>query len=368
MWRSHLLRTPSVVTLLFLGVCAACGGSTSTAAISTPPDIASSEPELWAEYVRDARFVRLRFVIVDASRDAQPLSTETADALISRHRAALLEELARQRDRFTDLPPQRFVSGIEVQVPNRQFDAHQERAESLRSRMAAGEDPYAIAAESSDVRVFAGGWGARDRYSAELRDPIFSAEVGSILPPLEFLGSSFLILHVEAEREGDVPVEDALRDLVMRGGDWLARDFLERRRAGADWTQLLAELPPERVLAESGDTGWVRWGERRWGRELSYRQRNMISAELARMSAGDPLLSEPFEVAVMPPNPPRSGSLVLEVLEVHSASSSGLTPEVRECLRQRIAATERTGVNLFLVHTDAYHTGDEEIPRCVERP
>ncbi|MEO0326845.1 MAG: peptidylprolyl isomerase, partial [Myxococcota bacterium] len=192
-------------------------------------------------------------------RDRLEPSATDLDGWIEANDEAVQEEYQRQRHRYTDLEPQVRARHVLLKVDADADEATKEavrlRAEALRARALAGEDFAALARDNSEDTGSAPrggdlGYNPRGRMVGPFDAAQFAMEVGDISELVE-TRFGFHVIQVVGKREGDVPEDEAKRELAeglykeARAGE-LAREAateaLARLRAGASPEALDAYL------------------------------------------------------------------------------------------------------------------------------
>lgn len=209
-------------------------------------EVAVSEREVRDEYVRQTDRAVIRYAAFRPEFYESELHPTDEDirAWMAAHTEEVDAEYERQSFRYRDLPEQVRVRHILIAAPE---DAPEEtraaartRAEAIRQRLLNGEDFAAVARETSEdpgSRDNGGlyDWSERGRYVPPFEEACFSQEIGAVGELVETT-YGYHIIRVEGRREGDVPEDEAKRELA--DGLYMAE------RAGA-----LAREEAERALA-----------------------------------------------------------------------------------------------------------------------
>lgn len=245
-----------------------------------------AEGELRRRYDDEANRISLRyarFAFADFARDVDPTAQEI-EAWLEGHRDELAQEFDRQGTRFLKLPPQAKVSVIELPKAVPLADATDEAAEettrpvaalavAVRQRLAGGEDFRTVARENS-AHASAPEGGALGWITIKAGtgiDPVVDQAITDLgeegLSPVLEGEHAFYIVRVEGKREGDVPQEEALRELAAdavkldRGrarAEEAARETLEAAREQGSVEAVIgalrtrAETDPRVEVRETG--------------------------------------------------------------------------------------------------------------------
>lgn len=204
--------------------------------------ITVSEAELRAEYEGKQNQLSLRYVRFDAGRFADLVDPSEADLgkYIEAHKEDLVKQFTAQGVRFTKLPKQlrlRFIQVKKPQPPAEDADkatrakydaalkeAHAKIAGAV-ARLVRGEDFRAVAREVSEDSMTAArggdfGWTSVDGTGTGL-DPVIDRAAAGMKPgdasPVIESEEGLYLVRVDGLREGDVPQEEALRELAEEG-------------------------------------------------------------------------------------------------------------------------------------------------------
>lgn len=225
--------------------------------------VSVSPREVWDSYVQENDRAQLAYVRFDPAyyRDRVEITDTAVEAWMEENTEEVDQEYRRQRHRYTNLEEQTRARHILLEVGENATDDERQavrtRAEGLLARVLAGEDFAALARENSDDEGSAarGGdlnWFARGRMVAPFEEAAFSQEPGTIREELVESRFGFHILKVEGRREGDVPEDEAKREIAdglyrrARAGE-LAREDADRALAYLSEGHTTEELD-ERLL------------------------------------------------------------------------------------------------------------------------
>lgn len=185
-----------------------------------------SPQEVWEAYQREQDRAKISYVRFNPAfyRQNLEVTDEALRAWMAEHTDEVNTEYENNRHRYTDLEPQVRARHILVKAGrDAAEDVRSEargRAEALLARAQAGEDFAALATENSEDEGSARqggdlGFNPRGRMVTEFDESQFSLEVGEISEIVE-TRFGFHIIKVEAKREGDVPEDEAKRELAER--------------------------------------------------------------------------------------------------------------------------------------------------------
>jgi peptidyl-prolyl cis-trans isomerase D len=193
---------------------------TVTAQVTLSPN------EVWDAFVREKESVTLkyaRFSPVYYGQNLEP-TTEELNAFIASHAAELDAEYAREKHRYTGLDKQVRARHILIKVDENateeQKSAAKARASALAARAKKGEDFAQLAKQNSEDQGSAKkggdlGWNPKGRMVKEFDDVQFALKPGEISDPVQS-PFGYHVIKVEGAREGDVPVDEAKRELAEK--------------------------------------------------------------------------------------------------------------------------------------------------------
>lgn len=241
-----------------------------------------SSREVWDAYVQETDRARLGYVKFDpAYYEGQ---VEVTDEAVGTWMTANAEdvdaEYRRQRHRYTNLPEQtrarHILIGIAETAETADREAARARAEALLAQVQGSGDFAALARENSSDEGSAArggdlGWFPRGRQVAPFDEAAFGAEPNTIVDHVVESIHGFHVIEVQGRRSGDVPEEEAKREIAdglyraARAGE-LAHQAAERalaflrdghtteeldERLLHDWAEPVApEAPTEEPTAE----------------------------------------------------------------------------------------------------------------------
>ena len=329
-------------------------------------------------------------------RDRVEPSAADLDAWIADNSEAVDEEYQRQRHRYTDLEPQVRARHVLLKVESDADEATKEavrvRAAALRARALAGEDFAALARDNSEDTGSAPrggdlGYNPRGRMVGPFDAAQFDMEVGDISELVE-TRFGFHIIQVVGKREGDVPEDEAKRELAeglykeARAGE-LAKEAataaLSRLEGGASPDELDAYLlRQDRGEPEPDPAAVEDEEEDAEDAEDDGPERSALAPQIrtpppfgrtdnpvrGAFDSG-PLVRAVFAVdmdAPYPEEPLQLGTeyVVFKVLERTEATEEDFTGEVRERLRAGLLRNKRAealDAMLDALRTDAEAAG-----------
>lgn len=220
------------------------------------------EPELRREYEDGANTLSLRYARYEFATFADLADPTRAqlDAYVAEHAAELEQRYETQKTRFTALPKQARLQLVQV------ADTPESRTavEAARAAIVAGTERLTVVARAQSVHDTAGrggdyGWIDEESQAAsDLPEAVRKAVPGVATEGVSEViatDGSLWLLRVAARREGDVPKEDALRELAEDDvREQLGRE-LARRAAEDDQNAIAGGTPIGDVFAQPGALG-----------------------------------------------------------------------------------------------------------------
>lgn len=193
-----------------------------------------SEAEIWDDYVREndtAKIKYVRFAPAYYARSKPPTSDEALKAWIKNNEERLTAEYEANKHRYTNVEKQVHARHILVKAGSyaseEQKAAAKKKAEALQKRAASGEDFAALARKNSNDQVTAANGGdigflKKGVMPKPFDEALFALKVGEVSDVVE-TPYGFHVIKVVGIREGDVPVEEAKRELAeeLYRSDWL---------------------------------------------------------------------------------------------------------------------------------------------------
>lgn len=189
-------------------------------------NVAVAPGEVWDAYVREKENVQLDYVRFSKAyyeQKAKPTAAEL-DAYIAANKPAVDAEYEKQKARYTGLEKQVRARHILIKVDGSATpeDKAAKRAviDGILARAKRGEDFAKLAAQLSEDTGSAKeggdlGFNPKGRMVAPFDDAQFALKAGEISDVVEST-FGFHIIKVEAIREGDVPLNEANRELAEK--------------------------------------------------------------------------------------------------------------------------------------------------------
>ena len=193
-----------------------------------------SDAEIWDDYVRENDTAKIQYVRFSPAyyTKEKPRTTDAAlEAWIENNEGRLTTEYEANKHRYTNLEKQARARHILVKAGSYASDEQKaearKKAEALQKRAAAGEDFAALARQHSDDQITAKNGGdigflKKGVMPESFDEALFALEVDQVSDVVE-TQYGFHVIKVAAIREGDVPVDEAKRELAeeLYRADWL---------------------------------------------------------------------------------------------------------------------------------------------------
>jgi peptidyl-prolyl cis-trans isomerase D len=213
-----------------------------------------SNAEVWDAYLREKESVTLKYARFSPVFYGQGLTPTDAElsAFITSAQKDVDAEYEREKHRYTGLEKQVRARHVLVKVEESASDADKAsaktRADALLARAKKGEDFARLATQASEDSGTAKkggdlGWNPKGRMVKEFDEAQFALKPGEI-SDLVKSPFGYHIIKVEGVREGDVPVEEAKRELALR----LYQNRKSAELAQAAATKALADLKAGREV------------------------------------------------------------------------------------------------------------------------
>lgn len=215
-----------------------------------------SPNEVWDAFVREREKVQIRYVRFDRAfyREQIEPSAAELDAWLSEHGKEVDAEYEREKHRYTGLEKQvrarHILFKVVADADEATKSAAKAKAEAARARALKGEDFAKLARALSEDTGSAGeggdlGYNTRGKMVAPFDDAQFALAPGQISPVTESR-FGFHVIKVEGVREGDVPVDEARREIASAQFASARADALAKSAA----EQTLAELKAGTAIDE----------------------------------------------------------------------------------------------------------------------
>lgn len=357
-------------------------------------EVAVSSREIRDQYVRETERATIRYAAFSPDfyeTDLAPTDEEIRTWMES-HTAEVDAEYERQAFNYRDLEPQVRLRHILISAaedaPEEERAAARTRAEAVRARLLAGEDFATVARETTEdpgSRDNGGlyDWSPRGRYVPPFEEAAFSQEIGAIGELVE-TRFGYHIIRVEGRREGDVPEDEAKRELAQnlyladRAGT-AAREEATRAlaflREGHTMDELderllhrWADVPPPAAPgegeaavpaegAEAAAEAAAEETERPEGAPQVVESRSFGRTESPIVGAGSTgaLTRAAYELTMdepLPAEPIQVGTdfYVIELTARTEATDEGFTDEVRDRIYRSLLEEKRTETLRVYVH------------------
>lgn len=193
-----------------------------------------SEAEVWDDYVRENDTAEIEYVRFSPAyySDQKPQTSEEAlQAWMANNADRLTAEYEANKHRYTNLEKQVHARHILIKAGSyataEQKAKAKKQAEALRKRAVNGEDFAKLARQYSEDQITAKNGGdigflKKGTMPESFDEALFSTGVGKVSKVVE-TPYGFHVIKVLAIREGDVPVDEAKRELAddLYRADWL---------------------------------------------------------------------------------------------------------------------------------------------------
>ncbi|AKF08524.1 peptidylprolyl isomerase [Sandaracinus amylolyticus] len=337
-----------------------------------------SAQEVREQYQRETDRAQIDYVRFSPVyyRDRVESGDEAIRAWMAEHTEEVDAEYQRQRHRYTGLEEQRRARHILIKAtsdaPEADRTAARTRAEELLRRAQAGEDFAALATANSEDTGSARrggdlGWNARGRMVAPFDEAQFATEPGSITDHVVETNFGYHVIKVEGRREGDVPEDEAKRELAetlyarSRAGE-LAREQADRALAYLREGNSMQELDTRlqwnwQDAPAAGPDGAAPEAPERDSFAPQVRESRLFgrtdtpvsgtgAGELTRAAfertMDEPLPGEPIQVG--------DDWYVFQLKQRTEATEENFTPEVQASIRQQLLEAKQTEVLRAYVH------------------
>jgi peptidyl-prolyl cis-trans isomerase D len=336
-----------------------------------------SEAELWDDYVREndtAKIKYARFSPAYYAKQMPSISNAALESWIADNEDRLTAEYEANKHRYTNLEKQVRARHVLVKAgsyatPEQKAEAKQQ-AEELQKRAAKGEDFAALASQYSGDQITAKNGGdigflRKGTMPESFDNALFSMKVDEISDVIE-TSYGFHVIKVLAIREGDVPVDEAKRELAegLYRSDWLearARDSAVSTLIA--WRQSKDDDAVAQKLSATPEQG----GESALSPALEE------TAEFGRSDTPVPgvstaaLLDAVFALPdgeVFPSAPVKLGRewVIFRLLDRKRPDEAGFTDSVRESTREVLQTLKKKeAVDLYIQQLRAKATADKAL-------
>jgi len=337
-----------------------------------------SEAEVWDDYVRENDNAKIKYIRFSPAYyvKEKPTTSEAAlTAWISGNEERLAAEYEANKHRYTNLEKQVRARQILIKAGSNataeQKAEAKKRAGALQKRAVKGEGFAGLARKFSEDPITAqnGGdvWFLRKGTMPEsLDEAAFSMEVDEISEVVE-TPYGFHVVKVLAIREGDVPADEAKRELAegLYQADWLeARAREAAASALASWTQSTDDDAVAQMLAATASQK---------GRESALTPTVEETAEFGLSDAPVPGLSTAVlldavsalpEGNEFPAAPVKIGSewLIFRLIDRQRPDEAAFTDAVRGSTREVLQTLKKKEtVDLYIQQLRAKATADKAL-------
>ena len=337
--------------------------------------------EVWDAFVRENDKATLSYVRFAPSYFQSQLAPSKADLqqFMSDAQAEIDKAYEQQKHRYTGLEKQVRARHILVKVDSTASDedkaAAKAKAEALLARAQAGEDFATLAQSSSDDTNSAKkggdlGYNPKGRMVEPFDEAQFAMEPGQISAEPVQSNFGYHVIKVEGVREGDVPLDEAKREIAEQlfkeqRAKSMAKDAAEKAlaalRGGMDAETLAKTLPGAVAEGETADPLAPQVKDTHaFGRDES---------PLAGPFDGSKLTAAAFELTMdtpLPEAPLQLGDeyVVFQLTERQEASKEAFTAEEQARLRGELLSNRRAmalGSHVRKLRKQAEDTGKATI-------
>jgi len=337
-----------------------------------------SEAEIWDDYVRENDNARISYVRFSPAYyiKQKPDTSETAlAAWIEDNEDRLAAEYETNKHRYTNLEKQVRARHILVKAGSYATDEQKAEAKkqavTLQKRAAKGEDFAALASKHSGDQITAKNGGdigflKKGTMPESFDGALFSMEVDEISAVVE-TSYGFHVIQVLAIREGDVPVDEAKRELAegLYRADWLEA---RARKAAADTLASWRRSNDDDAVAQS-----LAAAAKQQGSESALTPSLEETSEFGRSDTPVPglsttaLLDAVFalpEGEAFPTGPVKLGRewLIFRLIDRQRPDEAAFTDAVRESTRDVLQTLKKKEtVDLYIQRLRAKATADKAL-------
>ena len=337
-----------------------------------------SEAEVWDDYVRENDNAKIKYIRFSPAYyvKEKPATSEAAlTAWISGNEERLAAEYEANKHRYTNLEKQVRARQILIKAGSNataeQKAEAKKRAGALQKRAVKGEGFAGLARKFSEDPITAQNGGdvgflRKGTMPESLDEAAFSMEVDEISEVVE-TPYGFHVVKVLAIREGDVPADEAKRELAegLYQADWLeARAREAAASALASWTQSTDDDAVAQMLAATASQK---------GRESALTPTVEETAEFGLSDAPVPGLSTAVlldavsalpEGNEFPAAPVKIGSewLIFRLIDRQRPDEAAFTDAVRGSTREVLQTLKKKEtVDLYIQQLRAKATADKAL-------
>jgi len=318
--------------------------------------------EVWDAYVRENEKAMIRYVRFSASFYGDRLMPSTAelDAYIAAHAQQVNDEYAANRAQYQGLEAQVRSRHILIKVEESADEATKTAARTRANALLAQARAATSAGFADLARANSGdtgsarkggdlGWNPRGRMVPAFDEAQFALQPGQTSAVVE-TNFGFHIIRVEGRREGDVPEQEAKREIAERlyrvdqGRVVAQREaaaLLARMRSGTSLDAIEAELEPTVPDGQTAPERDPNQPSVETSSEFSPGQ-----SPIAELSNGFAVSQAAFALTTeqpLPAAPIAAGDdvVVFRLESITHAQRAGLTPEVRSRLTSMLRGTKQ---------------------------
>ena len=336
-----------------------------------------SEAEVWDDYVRENDNAKIKYVRFSPAYYAQekpPISESALGAWMTENDARLVAEYEANKHRYTNLEKQVRARHILVKAGSyasaEQKAEAKKKAEALQMRAAKGEDFVALAKAQSDDPVTAKNGGdvgflRKGAMPEAFDEALFAMKVEEVSEVVE-TPYGFHVIKVVAIREGDVPVDEAKRELAegLYRSDWLEA---RARDAAASTLRSWKERQNDDEVAEKLTADGQKRGDSALTPTLEettdFGRSDTPVPGLSTSALLDAVFALP-EGEVFPDQPVKLGRewVIFRLIERQRPDEKAFTDAVRESTREVLLTLKRKEtVDLYIQQLRARATADKAL-------
>jgi len=228
--------------------------------------ISVSDSEIWDDYLRENDTAKIKYVRFSPAyymKEKARASEAALDAWIADNSERLAAEYEANKHRYTNLEKQVRARHILVKAGSYATDEQKaeakKKAEALQKRATGGADFAALARKESGDQITAKNGGdigflKKGVMPESFDEALFALEVDEVSEVVE-TQYGFHVIKVAAIREGDVPIDEAKRELAetLYGTDWLEARAQDAAAGALGTWKASGDEAIETKLAAEGD-------------------------------------------------------------------------------------------------------------------